>query len=60
MRDMLVFKDLWLLVQYGKDKPDKIVVLVWEAMHLKVVAYIRCFIDMSLYDFNNEIEVDVL
>ena len=24
MRDMLVCKDLWLLVQFGKNKPDKI------------------------------------
>ena len=29
--------------------------------HLKVAAYIRCFIHMSLYNnFNQEIDVDVL
>ena len=27
MRDMLVCKDLWLPIQYGKDKPYKIDVL---------------------------------
>ena len=34
MRDMLVCKVLWLLVKYGKEKPDKIDALAWEAMHL--------------------------
>ena len=50
MRDMLVCKDLWLLVQFGDKRPDKINAVVWEALHLKVMAYIRCFIDMSLYN----------
>ena len=26
----------------------------WEVMHLKTMAYIRCFIDMSLYNNFNE------
>ena len=30
MRDMLVVKDLWLSVQFGDEKPDKIDAAVWE------------------------------
>ena len=61
MRDMLVCKDLWLPVQYGKDQLDKLDSLAWKAMHLKTTTYIWCFIDMSLYKtFNYETEVDVL
>ena len=60
MRDMLVCKDMWLPVQYDKEKLDKIDALTWEAMHLKGVAYVRCFIDTSLYNnFNDELEADV-
>ena len=52
---MLVSKDLWLLVQYGKDKPHKVDALTLEVMNLKVVVYIWCFIDMSLYyNFKDE------
>ena len=40
MREMLVCKDLWLLVQFGKDRPDKIDALDWEAMHLKAATYV--------------------
>ena len=29
MRDMLVVKDLWLLVQFGDKKPDKIDATTW-------------------------------
>ena len=54
MRDTLVCKDLWLPVQYAKTKLDKIDTSTWEVMHLKVVAYIRCFIDMILYNNLNE------
>ena len=54
MRDMLVVKDLWLPVQFGDEKPDKIDATVWEMMHMKTTAYIRCFIDMSLYNNFNE------
>ena len=50
MKDMLLCKDLWLLVQFGKSKPNKIDALTWEVMHLKAVAYIICFIDISLYN----------
>ena len=50
MRDMLVVKDLWLPVQFG----DKIDATVWEVMNMKTTAYIRCFIDMSLYNNFNE------
>ena len=61
MRDMLVVKDLWLLVQIGARRPDKIDVVTWEVMHMKTTTYIRCFIDMSLYNnFNEETNVDVL
>ena len=61
MRDMLVCNDMWLPIQYSQDKLDKINALTWEAMHLKVVAYIRCFINMSLHNnFDNETQVDVL
>ena len=44
MRDMLICKDLWLLVQYDNANPDKIDVVVWEAIHFKATIYIRCFI----------------
>ena len=54
MRGMLVVKDLWLLVQLGDGRPDKIDALTREVMHLKTTAYIRCFIDMSLYNNFNE------
>ena len=50
MRDMLVVKDLWLPVQFG----DKIDAAIWEVMHMKTTAYIRCLIDMSLYNNFNE------
>ena len=54
MRDVLAWKDLWLLVQYDKAKLNKIDASTWEVMHLKAAAYIRCFIDMSLYNNFNE------
>ena len=54
MRDMLVVTDLWLPVQFGDGRPDKIDAPTWEVMHLKTMAYIRCFIDMSLYNNFNE------
>ena len=54
MRDMLVVKDLWLPVQFGDARPDKIDATIWEVMHMKTTAYIRCFIDMSLYNNFNE------
>ena len=47
-------KDLWLSVQFGDEKPDKIDAAVWQVMHMKTTAYIRCFIDMSLYNNFNE------
>ena len=34
--------------------PDKIDASTWEVMHLKATAYIRCFIDMSLYNNVND------
>ena len=40
MRDMLVVKDLWLPVQFGDEKPDKIDVAAWEVMHMKTMAEI--------------------
>ena len=61
MRDMLVCKDLWLPIQLGKSKTNKIDASTWEVMHLKATTYVRCFIDMSLYNnFGEEIEADVL
>ena len=54
MRDMLVVKDLWLPVQFRDKRPDKIDAMTWEVMHMKTTAYIRCFIDMSLYNNFNE------
>ena len=54
MKDMLVVKDLWLPVQLGDEKPDKIDATKWDVMHMKATAYIRCFIDMSLYNNFNE------
>ena len=32
MRDILVVKDLWLPVQFGHGRPDKIDALTWEVM----------------------------
>ena len=61
MRDMLVVKDLWLPVQFGDKKPNKIDIVNWEVMHMKTTTYIWCFIDMSLYnDFNEESKAHVL
>ena len=54
MREMLVVKDLWLPVQFGVKRLDKIDATTWEVMHMKTMAYIRCFIDMSLYNNFNE------
>ena len=54
MRDRLVIKDLWLHVQFGDGRPHKINAPTWEVMHLKTMSYIRCFIDMSLYNNFNE------
>ena len=55
MRDMLVVKDLWLPVQFGDKRPDKIDATIWDVMYMKTTTYIRCFIDMSLY--NNFVEI---
>ena len=52
MRDMLRVKDLWLPVQFGDKRPDKIDATICHDM--KTTAYIRCFIDMSLYNNFNE------
>ena len=61
MRDMLVVKDLWLLMQFGDGRTYKIDASTWEVMHMKTMAYIRCFIDISLYNnFNEENKADVL
>ena len=61
MRDMLVCKDLWLSVQFRDKRLDKIDAATWEVLHLKAAAYVRCFIDMSLYNnFNEENKADVL
>ena len=54
MRDMLVVKDLWLPVQFGEKRPDKIDATIWEVMRMKTTSYIRCFIDMILYNNFNE------
>ena len=48
-------------MQFGDKRPDKIDTATWEVLHLKAVAYIRCFIDVSLYhNFNEENKADVL
>ena len=61
MRDMLMCKDLWLPVQYDETKTDKIDASTWEVIHMKAATYIRCFIDMSLYNnFNEENKADIL
>ena len=61
MRDTLGCRDLWLPVQFRDKRLDKIDAWTWEVLHLKAVAYIRCFIDMSLYNnFGEETEGDVL
>ena len=54
MRDMLVVKDLWLPVQFGDGRAYKIDAQTREVIHLKTTTYIRCFIDMSLYNNFNE------
>ena len=44
-----------------KTKTDKIDASTWEVMHVKSTSYIRCFIDMSLYNnFDEEASVGVL
>ena len=61
MRNMLVCKDLCLPIQFGKSKANKINVVTWEVMHLKVATYVRCFVDMRLYNnFNEETNAEVL
>ena len=58
---MLVCKDVWLPMEYDNEKPDKINASIGEIMHLKTIAYIWCFIDMSPYNnFNEETKVNVL
>ena len=58
---MLVCKDLWLPVLHGATKPENIDTSTWDAMHLKTSAYIRCFIDMSLYNnFGDETRANEL
>ena len=46
----MVVKDLWLPVQFGDTRPDKIDGTMWEVMQMKTTVYIRCFINMSLYN----------
>ena len=61
MRDMLVCKNLGLPMQFGDKRPNKIDAMTWGMLHLKAATYIRCFIDMSLYNnFNEENKADVL
>ena len=61
MWDILVCKDLWLPMQKGQTKPDKMDAQIWEVMHLKATSYIRCFIEMILYNnFNEENKTDFL
>ena len=50
MRDKLICKDLWLPVLHGTREPENIDALTWEATHIKTKTYIRCFINMSLYN----------
>ena len=48
-------------MQFGDEKQDKIDASTLEVMHLKTTTYIRCFIDMHLYNkFNEETKVDIL
>ena len=54
MRDMLVCKDLWLPMHFRDGRPNKIDASTWEVMYLKTTTYIKCFIDMSLYNNLNE------
>ena len=37
IRDILVVKDLWLPVQFGDERQDKINALTWEVMHFDTV-----------------------
>ena len=53
-RDMLVCKDLWLPMHFRDGRPNKIDASTWEVMYLKTTTYIKCFIDMSLYNNLNE------
>ena len=58
---MLVCKDLWLPELHGAMKSENIDTSTWDAMHLKTSAYIRCFIDMSLYNnFGDETRANEL
>ena len=50
-----------MLTKFGDKRPDKIDATTWEVLHLRAAAYIRCFINMSLYNnFNEEDKADVL
>ena len=40
MSDMLVVKHLWLPVQFGDGRLDKIDAPTWEVMYLKTMAFI--------------------
>ena len=41
-------------MQFEDGRPGKLDSSTWEGMHLKTVSYIRCFIDMSMYNNFNE------
>ena len=72
LRDACVQRPIWLPVQYGNEKPDKIDASTLEVMHMKTTSSIRCFKGTSLHNnfneetkadynnFNEEIEADVL
>ena len=61
MRGMLVCKDRWLRVQFGDKRLHKIDAMTWEVLYMKATAYLRCFIDMPLYNnFNKENKPDEL
>ena len=37
-------------MQFGDKRSGKIDAAAWGVLHLKAIAYVRCFIDMSLYN----------
>ncbi len=61
MKDFLICKDLYLLLLGDKGKPKDMDDAAWAVWHQKTTAYIRRFIDLSLYhNFEDETKADVL
>ena len=49
MEDILYCKDLFDLIEFGNDKPEKQTEADWKKMHRKAVGIIRQWIDNSVF-----------